>query len=177
MPILENLLLSGFDYSVTEKKRILPTNLLGKNRIENVRDFDENKNQFNFFADDVLLIDFSDNESIYSKVEKKLKISFDDNLISANVYKTSFNLINEIPESVLFLLDFDNIYPTKYGTLVLDWGIENSTDEFSLEIGNECFGYFYELNGKDIANVQEVKFNYKEVNNLYTKIEDFYKKH
>ena len=63
---------------------------------------------------------------------------------------------------------------TDYGTIIFDWEDPNSSDEFSLEVGNNCFGYFSELEGKDVVNVQEVKSIPKEINRLSVKIQEFY---
>lgn len=172
--LLTNLLLSGLDFNTIKRKRIINSNFLTSNQVEEViyyEDYESNLENQNTF-----LIDFNSVSNVYQNLSLKLKEEFEKHSISSNVYKTSYDLICLLPESVLFKLNEDNLYPTNYGTIVFDWEDENSDDEFSLEVGNNCFGYFSELDGKDIINVEEVAFTPEEVNELHKKIEEFYQR-
>lgn len=48
--------------------------------------------------------------------------------------------INSLPEIILKDIDTDNITPTPYGSLVLDWDING--DVLSVEIGDRKIGFF-----------------------------------
>lgn len=170
--LVTSLLLSGLDYNAVGRSQTIKSNFSNPYLVEEVvsykgiDDFLEAKNSY--------LLDFNSISDIYQTISLKLKDEFEKNSISADVYKTSYDLISLLPESILFRLREDNVYPTNYGTVVLDWEDDNSNDEFSLEIGNSCFGYFSERDGKDMINVEEVDFNSQEVSNLHKRIEEFY---
>lgn len=172
--LLTNLLLSGLDYNTAEKNRIINSNFLKPNLIEEIVTYEETDN----FTEtkNTYLFDFKGIKDVYQKISSILKDEFEKGSISSNVYKTSFDLVSLLPESVLIKLEDENVYPTNYGTIVFDWEDNNSNDEFSLEIGNSCFGYFSEFNGKDTINVEEVEFDYQEVNMLHKRIEEFYQR-
>ncbi|MFC2110546.1 hypothetical protein ACFLSU_08270 [Bacteroidota bacterium] len=101
----------------------------------------------------------------------------EDNELSSRVCSTAVNVLEKLPESILVKISNNNIYSTDYGTVVVDWSLENSSDEFSLEIGNNCMGYFYELNGKDVVNVQEVEDSISQINKLHKELENFFNDH
>ena len=141
--LLTNLLISGFDYNSVERERVINSNFLTSNLVEEVVYYEENESSFE--SKNTYLFDFNSISSVYQTISLKLKEEFEKNNISSDVYKTSYDLISLLPESVLFKLNEENLYPTNYGTLVLDWEDEKSNDEFSLEVGNNCFGYFSEF--------------------------------
>jgi hypothetical protein len=172
--LLTNLLISGFDYNSVERERVINSNFLTSNLVEEVVYYKENESSFE--RQNTYLFDFNSISSVYQTISLKLKEEFEKNNISSDVYKTSYDLISLLPESILFKLKEDDLYPTNYGTLVLDWEDEKSNDEFSLEVGNNCFGYFSEFDGKDTINVEEVAFSTEEVNELHKKIEEFYQR-
>lgn len=172
-----SLFLSSFDFTAVEKKRIRSNSLLNPPYFNSVVITEPEKNKWEEeLSSELPNIYLSNYESlsVYKPITNQLKNEFEKKHISQNVYKTSFNIINSLSESVLFKLSLDNIYPSKYGTLILDWEDENSNDEFSLEIGNNCFGYFSELNGKDTFNIDEAEYNKENINLLQKRIQEFF---
>ncbi len=172
--LLTNLLLSGLDYNAVERGRIINSNFLMPNLVEEVVSYEDSDSFLE--TNNTYLFHFDSISSVYQTISSKLKEEFEKSNISSDVYKTSFDLISLLPESILFKLAEDNVYPTNYGTIVLDWEDNESNDEFSLEIGKDCFGYFSEFDGKDTINVEEVAFSSKEVSELHKKIEEFYQR-
>jgi hypothetical protein len=172
--LLTNLLLSGLDYNAVDRGRIINSNFLKPNLVEELVNYEENDSFLE--TNNTYLFNFNSISGVYQTISLKLKEEFEKNNISSDVYKTSYDLISLLPESILFKLEVDNVYPTNYGTVVLDWEDDKSNDEFSLEIGNDCFGYFSEFDGKDTINVEEVPFSSEEVNELHKKIEEFYQR-
>ena len=67
----------------------------------------------------------------------------------------SLKIIQSLPPSILSYLKPENVYPTKMGTIIMDWEIDEN-NILSLEIAKKSVGYFVEMNGID----------YKEVNNI-----------
>lgn len=172
-----SLFLSSFDYTAVEKNRIRSNSLLNPPYFNSVTITEPEKNKREDLSSELYNIYLSKYEglsSIYKPITDQLENEFEKKNISQNVYKTSFDIINSLSESILFKLSLDNIYPSKYGTLILDWEDENSNDEFSLEIGNNCFGYFSELNGKDTFNIDEAEYNQENINLLQKRIQEFF---
>lgn len=172
--LLANLILGGLDYNAVDRDRISNSNFLKPSLVEEVINYEESESLLE--TKSTYLFEFKGISSVYRTISLKLKEEFEKGSISSDVYKTSYNLISYLPESILFKLESDNVYPTNYGTVVLDWQDDKSLDEFSLEIGNSCFGYFSELDGKDVINVEEVSFSFEEVNELHNRIEEFYQR-
>mgnify|MGYP003591351189 CR=1 FL=1 len=174
--ILSSFLLSGLDYQADKREKLKNRNFLIPSFSAEVLvsesefEIDENIAEYS----NCFLFDYIGISSIYKSVISKLKNEYEKNSISSNVYKTSYDLINLLPESVLYKLNLDNVYASKYGTLILDWEDNDSSDEFSLEIGNDCFGYFSEFKGKDSVNVEEVKYSIENVDSLHKDMEDFF---
>lgn len=46
----------------------------------------------------------------------------------------------------------DSVYSTNYGTLVFDWEIDGD-NIFSVEVGAKRFGYFIEMDGTDVKQI------------------------
>ncbi|UQB67946.1 hypothetical protein [Epilithonimonas zeae] len=90
--------------------------------------------------------------------EKSIRIKILDELQNMNVDTqikiNAINLIKELPS--LFIENFnpEDFFETSYGTLILDFIKEDSN--FNIEIGQNSFGYFSEINGK-INHLQENK--------------------
>lgn len=74
--------------------------------------------------------------------------------INPDIINNSVRIINSIPPSILYYLDKDNIYPTKFGTIILDWEFGNKNNILSLEIARHSVGYFMEVNGEDFKQVE-----------------------
>lgn len=151
-----------------------------KNNVENVRFYlgfeSRYKSELDNAASTFYLLETSAQNDIYRSITIKLNSQFENKEISSNVYKTSFDVIQSLPESIIRKINLEDIYSTEYGTIVLDWQSfkKNSNDEFSLEIGNNCMGYFYENDGEDMLNIQEVKTTDEEINILHKNIEAFF---
>jgi hypothetical protein len=75
--------------------------------------------------------------------------------INSEIIINSLKIIQSLPPSILNYLKPENIYPTKMGTIIMDWEIDDS-NILSLEIAKKSVGYFVEMNGTD----------YKEVNSI-----------
>lgn len=75
--------------------------------------------------------------------------------ISSEIIINSLKIIKSLPPSILNYLKPENIYPTKLGTIMMDWEIDND-NILSLEVARKSIGYFVEMNGED----------YKEVSNI-----------
>ena len=79
-----------------------------------------------------------------------------NNSVSREVFRNTYTIMSELPPSVLEVLNEENIYQSKFGTLIFDW--EKNEDVFSLEIGSNSVGYFIEVDGVDVKQVDEIKF-------------------
>lgn len=79
--------------------------------------------------------------------------------ISSEVLNNTINVIGAIPPSVLYYLNPNNIYPSKYGTIILDWEFGNKDNCLSLEIAKNSIGYFVEIDGNDSKQVEELSTN------------------
>jgi len=65
------------------------------------------------------------------------------------VINNALTFIQEIPSPFIHLLEADNLYPTPYGTISIEWS--RAEDQFvSIEIGTDKVAYFYE-NLEDIG--------------------------
>ena len=65
-------------------------------------------------------------------------------------------MINALPPSILNYLTPDNIYPSKTGTIIMDWEIDNE-NILSLEVAKKSVGYFVEVNGEDYKQVEKIE--------------------
>lgn len=61
------------------------------------------------------------------------------------------------PHHALTYLDPENVYPTPYGTIILDF--ENSNKLLSIEIGKQNLGYFLEEDNKYIEMKEKEPFS------------------
>lgn len=121
---------------------------------------------------------FLHNNSFDSKVELiKAEIidyfsSNDEEIkISNRVYNNAIDIIDQLYPSLWDKINFDNIYASNYGTIIFDWEKENG-DVFSLEVGSEKIGYFIEIDGNDIKQVDELQVN--ESDKIITDLQNFY---
>lgn len=177
MEILSSFLLSGLDYSI-QRRRELETHSsllvqdLGIHAVTRV-DNDQFEKSFIYLVEDISSV----SEAV-KNINSLINGEFDRKNITARVFKTADNIISRLPESILLKISNDNIYSTDYGTLIIDWESTEdfSDDEFSLEIGNECIGYFSEHEGEDIVRVEEATYGLAEVALLSKHIEEFYSK-
>lgn len=103
-------------------------------------------------------------EQIYDEVKNISLLSDNWNCagtsrISSDVLNNTLNIINAIPPSLLYYLNPDNIYPSKYGTIIMDWEFGNKENYLSLEIAKDSIGYFIEVNGKDHKQIEKINTN------------------
>ncbi len=89
--------------------------------------------------------------------------------ISAEVFNNSLNIIDSISPNSLNNLNPENIYPSKYGTIILDWIFEND-NIFSIEIGKNSVGYFYEKGNTDSKQVENLSIDEVNFYNTIPKI-------
>ena len=98
--------------------------------------------------------------------------------VNKNVKKNTIDIIRNL--SALYLINFDlnNLYQSAYGTAVLEFIKDDSN--FTIEVGEESFGYFGEIDGDYITineeiliplNIDEREIVYGNLNNDFV---DFY---
>ncbi|MFK8269384.1 MULTISPECIES: hypothetical protein [Capnocytophaga] len=75
--------------------------------------------------------------------------------ISNNVVKrNALEIIRNLPELFLINFDVDNVYESSYGTAILEY--ETKSSNFTIEIGEDSFGYFGEKDGDYLIIEEEV---------------------
>lgn len=79
--------------------------------------------------------------------------------LEPTIINNALNIINQIPPSILYHLRPENIYPSKYGTLILDWEFYDENNIVSFEVAKNSIGYFVEKDGKNIKQVDEITLN------------------
>lgn len=80
---------------------------------------------------------------------------FGTSKISSEIIINSLKIIQSLPPSILNYLKPENIYPTKMGTIIMDWEIDEN-NILSLEIAKKSVGYFVEMNGDDYKEVEKM---------------------
>ena len=96
----------------------------------------------------------------------------EDLKIGQEVFNNSLKIIDDLYPSLSQELNVDKLYPTSYGTVIMDWEKGNG-DIFSLEIGSKSIGYFIEKNGRDIKQVDEKEIVSNTLEELFTDLETF----
>lgn len=81
--------------------------------------------------------------------------NFGTSKINSEIIVNSLKIIQSLPPSILNYLKPENIYPTKTGTIVMDWEIDDN-NILSLEIAKKSVGYFVEMNGVDYKEVEKI---------------------
>lgn len=114
-----------------------------------------------FYLDNYNITD--NKENIVKKIDKIAKLDNNwNNLgtpkISSEIIINSLRIINFLSPSILYYLDSENIYPTKFGTIIMDWEFNNN-NILSLEIAKKSIGYFMEKNGEDYKEVVEISID------------------
>jgi hypothetical protein len=78
----------------------------------------------------------------------------DESSISSEVLNNVFFFLDKLEMNILDAIEVENVYTSPYGTLIIDW--EKDIDNvFSLEFGAKEIGYFIEIDGRDIKQVDE----------------------
>lgn len=115
-------------------------------------------------------LNFNDNlVRIKNELKSYTESNDPDQKISADVFNNSYRFLDNIPPSAIEQLTLDNIYVSNNSTVVFDWE-KSSDDLFSLEIGNKSLGYFVELNGVDIKQVESLSLINSEFENTSRKV-------
>ncbi|ATA90005.1 hypothetical protein CGC58_09900 [Capnocytophaga stomatis] len=70
------------------------------------------------------------------------------------VKRNALDIIHNLPELFLINFDVDNIYESSYGTAILEY--ETKSSNFTIEIGEDSFGYFGEKDGDYLIIEEEV---------------------
>lgn len=81
--------------------------------------------------------------------------NFGTSKISSEIIVNSLKIIQSLPPSILNYLKPENVYPTKMGTIIMDWEIDEN-NILSLEIAKKSVGYFVEMNGDDYKEVEKI---------------------
>jgi hypothetical protein len=77
------------------------------------------------------------------------------------VINNTLTFIQELPSPFVHLLQADNLYPTPYGTISIEWS--RADDQFvSVEIGTEKLAYFYEILQNPGESPDNLDFSQKE---------------
>lgn len=100
------------------------------------------------------IIDQSKQTYLKNKLAGWLSPSNHSFRISSEVLSRCFQLIDMLYPSLFEELEIDQVYSTDYGTVVFDW--EKDVDNvFSLEVGAQQIGYFIEVDGRDIKQIDQ----------------------
>lgn len=83
-----------------------------------------------------------------------------DQKISSSVFNNSYKLLDSLSPSASEELDYEDIYVSSNGTIVIDWE-KTEDDIFSLEIGSKSLGYFIEVNGVDTKQVDSLSLTHE----------------
>lgn len=78
--------------------------------------------------------------------------------INSEIIVNALKIIQSLPPSILYYLVPENVYPTKMGTIIMDWEI-NQDNILSLEIAKNSIGYFVEMNGDDYKEVEKISID------------------
>jgi hypothetical protein len=83
---------------------------------------------------------------------------YDADSIDPRVIANSKKFLAALPEYVIDQIALDNITPTSYGTIVIDWGNEKG-ELISTELGIKSFGFFSEFIDSNPLIIERVDFN------------------
>jgi len=75
---------------------------------------------------------------------------------SYSVIQNSLKFIKKLSDNLIDNLELDEVTPSNYGTIILEWEKENNY--VSIEIGESEIGFFYEIDGVEHIG-DSVKFN------------------
>jgi len=67
---------------------------------------------------------------------------FNSARVGENVILNSMAFLGSIPAHLISRIEEDNIYPTPYGTILIE--IENEVEELSIEVGANELSYYFE---------------------------------
>ncbi|WP_447636730.1 hypothetical protein [Flavobacterium microcysteis] len=165
--------------SNTQIKFLLKENNSVDYYIENcITDFSSNNyfDQQSYVLDSAIVEKKSIWEEQFDHIVKIAELSDEFNIpgareININVILNAFKLLEFLPPSMLEKLNTDNIYPTKFGTILMDWEIDgNRENAFSLEIAKNTIGYAIEKEGKDVMHIDNIDFSDNAIDSTIAKI-------
>lgn len=102
--------------------------------------------------------DLDESELYKNKIQDLSTDQALDKKLSFEVIDQCLFLIDKLNPLSLRKIYYEDIYSTECGTVIFDWE-KNSDNVFSLEIGSKAIGYFIEVEGKDIKQVDSVILN------------------
>lgn len=70
----------------------------------------------------------------------------------------SFHFLHRLPEYVLEKIGSDNVYPTNYGTIIIDL-INEAEEKVSLELGRTKIGFYTSFDDGQNYSIEQVNFN------------------
>lgn len=168
MPIIE-ILLSSFNPDFEKRKK-----LFGIDQ-DMIDDCYENYSLPSFTDNFIYCSDISSAEQdILSEIDEISKLpanwnNLGSNTISSEIIDNTLKLIELLPPSILYYLKAENIYPSDFGTIIMDWEFDKE-NLFSLEIAKKSIGYFVELNGKNHKQVDRISFTDENINTIVSSI-------
>lgn len=98
-----------------------------------------------------------------NKIKNQLFQLLSQTNISYSVYNNASNFLTDLPELVLEKIEIENIYCSKYGTVMVDLEVDDA-NLFSLEIGKDSAGFFSEVDSSTLNYCDEVATINKEGN-------------
>lgn len=102
---------------------------------------------------------------------------FGTSQISSDVINNALNIVSLLRPTVLCHLSPENVYPSKFGTIIMDWDFGNG-NIFSLEIAKQSIGYFTEYRGEPQIQKDCINFNFDNnnseiINSIHSDIAQF----
>jgi len=102
---------------------------------------------------------------------------FGTSQISSDVINNALNIVSLLRPTVLCHLSPENVYPSKFGTIIMDWDFGNG-NIFSLEIAKQSIGYFTEYRGEPQIQKDRINFNFDNnnseiINSIHSDIAQF----
>lgn len=102
---------------------------------------------------------------------------FGTSQINSEVINNALNIVSLLRPTVLCHLSADNVYPSKFGTIIMEWDFGND-NIFSLEIAKQSIGYFTEHHGEPQIQRDIIKFNFDNnnfdiINSIHSDIAQF----
>jgi hypothetical protein len=73
------------------------------------------------------------------------------------VRKNTISLISKLPKQYLDMVKVDEITPSTYGTICVDWYGINCDEYLCVEIGDKESAYFFKINGKQNSVKVKIK--------------------
>ena len=128
-------------------------------------DYYENTNTINSLRNRFFLNqEIEKNETLILKTINEISLlennwnNYNTQKIDPKIINNTINIINSLSPSILNYLRPENIYPSKTGTIIIDWEID-CKNILSLEIAKKSIGYFLEVNGVDFKQVHQIEIS------------------